>query len=342
MQNNILIVGGKGLVGGTINRILQERQVQASIFIGTRNPKNNSKELLIDVNTPSTFESITANKIDLIVLAVNDSHNNILLFAQKHGIDYVDITKPTPALVDALQLVDDKTKLNSRIVFGSGWMGGIVPGLVFSKDIDKDAITTVRLMVYYSIEDKAGESSAHFMAENVAVPFVNYVNKETVEVLHFLDSEQYSFSFGLGKREVYNFDTPDLYILNQKEGIDTVKVKMTYNSKLVTSLLGWMQRLSIFKRMSLSARRKVFGGSGAGDVSVFEVLVDHKGGKTGIALESRRGQAELTALSAVLHVEKLLSNTHEAGKYFAHQLYETGEVLTLLNAYPSITIKHLS
>lgn len=341
MQNNILIIGGKGLVGSTIHRIVKDRNPNYNVLVGTRSPKDLKSEIKIDVNTPSSLEVILSHHISLIILSVNDTDDNVLRFAIEHGIDYLDITKPTPALNRALQVVTNYTTFNSRIVFGSGWMGGIVPGLVKSSVSSKDTIDSVKLMVYYSIKDKAGESSAHFIAEHVATPFVRYENNQTVEIKHFLDSENYCFSFGLRNRQMYNFDTPDLYILNQIEKIPTISVKMTYNSKIVTKILGWMQQYGIFKRMSLKTRRKVFGGSGDGDVSVFEVIIKATSGAKRVLVKSDKGQAELTALSAVLHTEALMNKSIATGKYFAHELYQSQELLKGLQGYPSITIKEI-
>ncbi|MEC4092408.1 saccharopine dehydrogenase NADP-binding domain-containing protein [Myroides odoratimimus] len=341
MQNNVLIIGGKGLVGGTIARILKERNPQCNIILGTRAPKDLQKEVQIDVNSPSSLEVILSRSINLIILSVNDQKDYVLRFAIEHGIDYLDITKPTPALHKALQITTEYTKYNSRIVFGSGWMGGIVPGLVKSAVPATEKIESVQLMVYYSIKDKAGESSAHFMAEHVATPFVQYQKNQPKEVLHFLDSESYCFSFGLRNRQVYNFDTPDLYILNQVEAVPTVSVKMTYNSKFLTRVLGWMQQFGVFKRMSLKARRKTFGGSGAGDISVFEIIIKGSQQVRRILLKSDRGQAELTALSAVLHTEVLFSNEVLPGQYFAHQLHGEKALFTDLQQYDSITIKEI-
>lgn len=341
MQNNILIIGGKGLVGSTIHRILKERNPHANIFLGTRYPKENNTELQIEVNNPASLDIILSKGINIIILSVNDTDDYVLRFALEHGIDYVDITKPTPALNKALQVTAKFTDYKSRIVFGSGWMGGIVPSLVNTAVSPSQTIESVNLMVYYSIKDKAGESSAHFMAEHVATPFVRYQDNQPIQIKHFLDSENYCFSFGLRNRQMYNFDTPDLYILNQVESIPTVNVKMTYNSKTVTRILGWMQQYGIFKRMSLKTRRKTFGGSGKGDISVFEIIIQTNNETKYVLLKSDRGQAELTALSAVLHTEKLLTKAIPTGQYFAHQIHDNHELLKGLQQYDSITVKVL-
>jgi hypothetical protein len=53
----------------------------------------------------------------------------------------------------------------------------------------------VKLFVYYSVKDLGGESSAHFMAENVAVPFfmtIKMINLIGSDI--FLDTEPFDFS----------------------------------------------------------------------------------------------------------------------------------------------------
>jgi len=336
MEQNILIIGGNGLVGKTISRILKSRNPHINVFIGGRKGGKTDKDLRIDVTDPSSFKVIVEKKINLIILSVNDKEDHILHFAITHRIDYLDITKPTPALVKAYAIAG-KADVNSRIVFSSGWMGGIVPGLVNALS-DSGDINEVKLFVYYSVKDLAGESSAHFMAENVAVPFVYYQNDRPVSIRHFLDTEAFNFSFGIGKRSAYNFDVPDLYILNKVERISDVSVKMTYNSKFITWLLGAFQSLRIYNILSLKERKMIFGSSGNGDQAVFEIVVEDPSGQKKLSLQSLKGQAELTALSAVLHTEELLRNPHENKVYFSHQLHDPLSLMAQLHAYDSINI----
>lgn len=337
MEHNILIIGGNGLVGKTIARILQSRNPDITIFIGGRKGGKTERDLKIDVTDPNSLQIISDKKINLIILSVNDQSDHVLRYAIHHHIDYLDITKPTPDLVKAYAIAG-KSDVNSRIVFSSGWMGGIVPGLVNAISKNTQDILEIKLFVYYSVKDLAGESSAHFMAENVSVPFSNYKNDRPVSVRHFLNKETFDFSFGIGKRVAYNFDVPDLYILNKVERVPSVNVKMTYSSKFITWLLGGFQYIRLFDILSLKERKAIFSASGNGDQSVFEIVVKNKNGEKKLSLQSTKGQAELTALSAVLHTEELLRNPHENHVYFSHQLHEPQLLLAQLNAYETIHI----
>ncbi|WP_264524552.1 saccharopine dehydrogenase [Flavobacterium sp. N502536] len=339
MRKNILIIGGTGLVGKIILRILEGRNSDYKVFVGSRKPGQTKNALVVDVNQPETFATITDHKIDLIVMCTKDSNNKILQFAIQNGLDYLDITKPTPDLTAAHDFARvNKQKLNSRIVFSSGWMGGIVSSLVDLVEPDTSKIQETKLYIYYSIKDLAGKSSAHFLAENVCKPFVVYENDKVKKVRHFSDSEDFNFSFGIGKRQVYNLDVPDLFILNQIEKIPTVLVKMTYNSKIVTRLMGYLQSLKVFNIMSLKERQLLFGSSGKGDQTVFEVMVKTQHKTKRVSLQSLKGQAELTAFSAVLHVEKLLSESVAEGIYFSHQIHSSSEIYEALSAYNTINV----
>lgn len=340
MRKNILIIGGTGLVGKVILRILKGRNPDCNLFIGSRKVNNQSNSLVVDVVNPKTFNSILENEIDLIVMSTKDDANEILKFAIQNNIDYVDITKPTPDLTVAYNLAKaNKQNINSRIVFSSGWMGGIVGSLVDFAEHDKSKIQEVNLYIYYSVKDLAGKSSANFLAENICKPFIVYENNKAKNVKHFLNSEKFDFSFGIGKRQVYNLDVPDLFILNQLEKIPTVSVKMTYNSKFITRLMGYFQSLKVFNIMSLKERQLLFGSSGNGDQTIFEIIVKTQEKSKKISLQSLKGQAELTAFSTVLHIEKMLDGTISDGIYFSHQIHSPQEVYEALESYHTVNLK---
>lgn len=340
MNKNILIIGGTGLVGKTIIRILEKRNPKYNLFVGSRKSGNTPNDMVIDVTNPKTFKVILDNKIDLIVLCTKDSDNEILRFAIENKLDYIDITKPTPDLTIAYDFAqENKEYIKSHIVFSSGWMGGIVGSLADFIAPDKRTVLEVNLYIYYSVKDLAGKSSADFLAKNVCKPFFVYKNNRPQKVKHFLDSEKFNFSFGIGKRQVYNLDVPELFIFNQIEKIPTVSSKMTYNSKFITSVMGYLQSLRIFNIMILKERQWLFGASGKGDQTIFEISIKTIDKTKKVSLQSIKGQAELTAFSTVLHIEKMLKSTLGDGIYFSHQIHAPEEIYDELNNNDTINIK---
>ena len=241
--------------------------------------------------------------IYVIIVCKKEANNHVLNYAVKHKID---ITKPYNELVKAHDSIKHNL-IDSKIVFSSGRMGGIAPSLLYSTGILAKDIQSVKIMVYYSTKDKAGNSSAHFMAHNVSKPFVFYQNNAAKQTKHFLDGEETKFRFDNQKRKVSDFDIPDLYIFNQIEQIPNVRAKMTFDSKVVSAILPFMQKIGFFKILGFKEKKRIFGVNGDGDISSFEIIYSDAGSKENrIVLKCEEGQSKLTAFSTVLHVEKCL------------------------------------
>jgi hypothetical protein len=329
MINNILYIGGSGLVGSKIIEIAKQKLPPHNTFIGGRsNTANLLNFIKLNVNDPNSLKAIINFNINLIVLCTNDNYNNVLNFCIEHQISYLDITKPTSEVEKAYKIALSKP-IKSKIVFGSGWMGGLVGGLLNSKKNAKQNITEVKLFIYYDIDDLAGPSSAFFIAENVSKPFKIYRKNDSHQALNFMEAESHNFSFGIGKRRCYNFDTPDLFILNRIENIPTVQVKATYSSKFVTDLLHRLQVFKVFKVLPLRLRKLIFSANGKGAPTVFEILSKNEKSTDILSVKSSLGQAYLTAFTTVLNIEKILISDYN-GVFFSHQLFETGELISLL------------
>lgn len=340
MKTNILVIGGNGLIGKVILRILKDRNPYYNLFVGGRQAAKTDNDLFIDVNNIGTFKCILEHKIDLIVICTKDTNNAILRFALHNKLDYIDITKPTPDLIPSYNIATSYLPgAESRIVFSSGWMAGIVGSLVAFAEPETNAVQSVGIYIYYSVKDMAGKSSAHFLAENICKPFVVYKDNHPQMVKHFLNSEVFNFSFGIGSRQVYNLDIPDLFILNQIEMVPTVSVKMTYNSKIITHLMGYFQYFKVFNVLSVRERKWLFGSSGNGDQTIFELLIKTSEKTRKLSLQSINGQSELTAFSTVLHIEKMLSETLSGGVYFSNQLHNPVDLYDALNNCTGINIK---
>jgi hypothetical protein len=273
------------------------------------------------------------------VLCASDPSDNVLKYCIKHKIDYIDITKPTSELAAAYALAKSQ-QIDSKIVFSSGWMSGITPLLLFYTGILPKDVNSVKIIIYFSTKDKAGKSSADFMAENVSKPFFYYLENLQKRTKHFLNAEDNVFRFDNKKRMVTDMDIPDLFVLNQIEKIPNVRAKITFNYKIVSKALMFMQKTYLFKTMMLWERKLIFGGGGKGDISSFEIIYsDYNQKESKIALTSLKGQSELTSFSTVLHIEKILQNDNPNGIYFAHQLHDPVRFITSLTSNKSILIQ---
>ena len=152
MQNRILLIGGSGLIGNNIKSILKNKLSNDLLLVGGRK-KVSENYLEIDVDNVDTFDIIKREYISLVVLCKTDRNNNVLRFCVKNKIDYIDITKPTESLKEAYALARTE-EINSKIIFSSGWMGGIIPSLI-SYNTSAISIKDLKVYIYYSLQDKA-------------------------------------------------------------------------------------------------------------------------------------------------------------------------------------------
>lgn len=335
-MKNILLVGGTGLQGIVTTKLFKERNIAATLFISSRTKRKNT--VFIDVESPSTFSNITSLNIDLVVLYTVDANNHILRFCIDNNIDYLDITKTTSELIKAKQLANNAV-LKSNVIFASNWMGTVVPALI-QDYLPWDSIQAIKLQIYYSSKDKSGATAGDFMAHNADRKFAIYQNNKVKWVKHFLGGESHRFSFLEKPLVLHNFEAPDVYTLHHLYNIPTVESKITYGDNASYYLMSAMQTLRLFKILPLNYKKKLFHASGQGDCTAIDILIQTHENKTlKISMIDQKGQAHLTALATVLHIEQLIqSPTSIAGVYFAHQLYKPNEFSANLVQNPDIKI----
>lgn len=336
-MKNILLVGGTGLQGSLTQQLLRERQTAVKTFISSR--KSSSATIRVDVSLPQTFQNILTAQIDLVVMCTPDSKNELLYFCIEHGLDYLDITKTSAAIATAHSTAVSQA-LKSKIVLASSWMGSVVPGLV-QDALEWRDIEAVELLIYYSMRDKAGASAADFMAENAAKKFPIYDNGKQHHVRHFEGKKKHQFAFSKSVFNLYHFDAPDNYVLHHIEGIPTVSTAITYGDNLSGVSLSIMQKLHLFDILPMSMRKKLFYANGTGDKTALDIRIKTKTGKTiKISLINELGQANLTAFSTVMHIEKLIGATAlPPAVYFGHQLYSKGGFTSAISQNSNTSIQ---
>ncbi|KAF0171520.1 MAG: saccharopine dehydrogenase [Alphaproteobacteria bacterium] len=319
-QPRILIVGGYGVVGAQIARILARRSPQARLLIAGRSLEKarqlaatlpGSEGGRIDVGDADPLASL-AMKIDMVVAAVNDPANALMKAAIRRGIAYLDITRwterLTPAVLEAAALAPV-----APAVFASSWMAS-VPGMIaihLAADIAE--VERIDLSILYALKDNAGPNSVEY-ADHLAEPFMAFEAGAWKAVRPFTGPKDIRFPGG-GVHRAHRFATPDLVTLPAATGARSVAVRLAYDDAATVGLLGLLVRSGVWKAISGSAfeqfRRSLLFNPGPG--APHEVVVEIEGRDTSAAaqhivatIRDPHGQTHLTALGAVLQVEAAL------------------------------------
>ncbi|EPF06355.1 hypothetical protein ICQ_01970 [Bacillus toyonensis] len=139
-KKTVLIVGGYGVVGSQIAQILHDRHPDLEIRLGGRTlgkalpfESERVKIVKVDNTTDDPLRSLNDN-LTLVVNAVNDSQDRLLLSAVKRRIPLVDITRWTERFQSSIARLKN-VEVQSPVVLASGWMGGQQP--FFLKFIQK-------------------------------------------------------------------------------------------------------------------------------------------------------------------------------------------------------------
>jgi hypothetical protein len=131
-KKRILIVGGYGLVGSNIARLINKEYNAIELILAGRNPKNGerlAKELhnaeTAYLNLEEGFNISDYGKIDLIITSMED-HSNILREAAiLNGVASISVTEVADEISPTAFLGLHKT-ISAPVVFAGHWQAGIL------------------------------------------------------------------------------------------------------------------------------------------------------------------------------------------------------------------------
>ncbi|MBS7563829.1 hypothetical protein KHS38_05385 [Mucilaginibacter sp. Bleaf8] len=131
-DRRIIIVGGYGLVGSNIARLISKKHTAIRLILAGRNPQNGedlAKELnnaeTAYVNLDEGFNLSDYGKIDLIITAMEDHGNVLRETAIINGIACITVTEIADEVSPTAFLGLHKTVL-APVVFAGHWQAGIL------------------------------------------------------------------------------------------------------------------------------------------------------------------------------------------------------------------------
>ena len=314
----VLIVGGYGVVGNQVAKLIRQRHPDLPLIIAGRNIAKaealaheviNATAKVVNVETPNPLNGM----LPRVVLAItNDPKDYLLKDAIKANIPFIDITRWTDRMRSAIS-VATTNPLHSPVMLSSSWMAGIAAIVAVGVSKRLRQIDRIDISVLYSLKDKAGPNSAEYM-DRLATPFEVMLNGSLKKVYPCTDPRKIFFPGGYTAK-AYRFDTPDQVTLPTITGAKTVAARIAYDNTMATNFLIFLTRSGIWKLISgklfTSFRRSLLynPGSGAKHEIVIEISgVDENGCRKNLcaSIVDPEGQTHLTAVSTLIQVERLL------------------------------------
>lgn len=349
--NPILITGGYGVVGSQIAKIIRQRHPVIPILLAGRNPASaqtlieslgNAKSVTIDVESEAPLANLPITP-SVVLNVVNDTHNYLLLDCVNKGIGYIDITRWTERMREAIVQVTMKNNLRAPVMFGSAWMAGVTAILAQAASESFDEVDSIDLDILFAMADKAGPNSAEYM-DRLTIPFNIKVNNELQQRMPFSEPKEVTFPNGYSGK-VYRFDVPDQMTLPSTTGAKNVNGRIGFDSSSATGSLAFMVNSGIMKLLNRpmfdGVRRGLLynPGKGAAHELVIEVTgKDAKGQQKTkrVTAVDPEGQTHMTACGAVVQLERVLGldgmPASDIGIHFPEKGSNIGAALHLLRS----------
>jgi len=348
-SNAILIAGGYGVVGSQIAELIRQRHPTIPLLLGGRNPASakalvqrlgNAEAVALDLESSAPVAGLSA-KPAAVLNVVNDPHNYLLLDCVRAGVPYIDITRWTERMREAIVRMALEDNFRAPVMLGSAWMAGVAVILAQAASESFSVVDRIDLDILFAMADKAGPNSAEYM-DRLSIPFDIKVNGELQQRMPFTDPKTVDFPGGYSGK-VYRFDVPDQMTLPSTTGAKSVSGRIGFDSGSATGSLAFMANSGIMKLLNRpmfdGLRRGLLynPGEGAAHELVIEVEGKDSGGrpsKQRVTVLDPEGQTHLTACGAVIQLERVLGldglSAPEAGIHFPEKEANIDAALDLL------------
>ncbi|SEI45670.1 Semialdehyde dehydrogenase, NAD binding domain [Dyadobacter koreensis] len=326
-RKRILIIGGYGMVGSNIARLIRSVDTSIELVLSGRNPQNG--EQLADelksaetayVNLEEGLDLSKLGNIDLIITAMQDRSNISREIAISNGIACITVSELADQISTTAFLSLQKP-IVAPIVFAGHWQSGLLTLVVKHLAAKFDHITRIEMAGLYDIKDRVGPEVA------------NDVNGFMGQALIRQDREWISVPAKDNPREIclYNGSLAKGYPLST---LDIPSIGAFTNAANIR--FDFATGVSIGSSRGLEASHDLY-------IDMEGMLFSGKKTKLRTIVSGKKGNSQMTAVGVFLITENILGlngkNATEAGGLY---LPETIVPVTdLINRFKDFDIEFI-
>lgn len=331
MKDKILIIGGYGKVGRVISTHLASRYPQQVIVAG-RNFKK-AQEVAQELHStviPYTLDIHTAvddpilEQTQLVIMCIDQQDTSFVASCIKHKVHYMDITA-NQVFMDQVEALHDQAMQNQVLLALSIGLAPGITNLLTKHGLNQVPKATVAdLFVLLGLGEKHGDAAYKWTFDNIHTTYSLMEKEKTVQIKSFTQPLKTDV---LGKRSFYTFNFSDQHALRRTTALTTVKTRMAFDSKVITSLVGFLRKLGITKVFTLPKVQNLsmilFKSIGLGsDVFGVKVVVSNPENERYECRVTGHDEGKTTAAVAIEMALYLLQNKVPFGVNHMHQVIE--------------------
>lgn len=339
MASGLLIVGGYGLVGEQVARLLRQRHPDLPIVLGGRHPER-AKGLAASIGAQTAAVDVCAaqplaslpERPAAVLAAVSDPDDHLLVDAMRRGIPFADINRAGHASILDVTVAAARERPSAPVLLSGGWFAGVSALMAAAAVREIGDAERVDIAVLASSDDRVGPDSWGF-SDRLAWPYYAMRGGRR-QPAHPLTGLRTVRCADLRDRPAALVGTLEQTTLPVTLGVPTVETRMALQS--VASLYGLvgLKRSGALRALARPGLRRVRAAllqrPGSGDFAGITVTATGPTGSVSVDLLDPRGQAHLSAVGAACAAERVLGSGLAAGVSFPEQSADPEADLELL------------
>lgn len=320
MTRPVLIIGGYGVVGLQLAKIIRDAHPAIPLILAGRS-------LDAAQNAAAKIENATGFRMDVagttpilpahdrlaaVIAAVNDPEHTQLRAAILQDIPYIDVTRWTERLNDAIELAAI-LDVRSSVSLSSSWMAGISAIVAKSAASKLASVERIETSILLRLADKAGPNSVEY-TDRLGYSFRVMQDGRWRDGSPMSEPTHAEFPSGFSGK-VYRFDEPSQETLARYTGAKSVSSRIGYDNATTNMTMAFLVKSGLWWLISGSAFRKfrrwiIYN---PGDGAAHEIVITAAGRdstgqvkKTRATINDPRGQTHLTAIGAFVQLQEAL------------------------------------